>query len=82
MVGSEIKTFIDDSFIIDRRAIQTVTGWSAFNAPLKESISPMHTLGYLQLVNESPTELPAMYTVLKRSHYYAHYLGLKDVDCI
>ena len=68
-------------FTIDRRAAQTVVGWSAFNASVKESIPHMNRIGYFQPVNEeSPTELQAMYTVLKKSQYCAHYLGLTDVD--
>ena len=39
-------------------------------------------IGFLQPVNESPTEIPAMYTVMKRSQYFAHLLELPEVDCV
>ena len=42
----------------------------------------MSKIGYLQPVNESPTELPAMYTVLKRSQHFGYTLGLSEIDCV
>ena len=56
--------------------------WSAFNASVGDSAPPKNTVGYLQPVNESPTQLPAMYTVLKRSQYFAQLIELQEVDTV
>ena len=41
-----------------------------------------NTIGFLQPVNESPTNVSAMYTVMRRSQYFAHLLELPEVDCV
>ena len=57
-------------------------GWSAFNAAVSEHVPTKSKVGYLQTVNESPNELKAMFTVLRRSQYFAQLLALQDVDIV
>ena len=49
---------------------------------LKEDIPTKNVIGYLQPVNESPTEISAVYTLLKRSQHFAYKLELNEVDCV
>ena len=58
------------------------SGWTSYNASIRNTVPTPNTIGFLQPVNESPTEIPAMYTVMKRSQYFAHLLELLEVDCV
>jgi hypothetical protein len=47
---------------------QTVPSWSGFNALIrKQNVPSLSTIGYYQVIDVSPTELPTVYTLLKRS---------------
>ena len=51
----------------DADEMQTVPGWSGFNAQLKSTCIPASSvIGYLPVINASPTELSTVYTVLRQ----------------
>ena len=58
------------------------SGWSPFNSSKFTIGLAASKVRFLQPVNESPTEVTAMYTVLKRSQYLAACMGLREVDCV
>ena len=39
-------------------------------------------VGYLQPVNDTPIDMAVMYTVLRRSQFFARCIGLTSVDCV
>lgn len=72
-----------DTFMPKSNCKQLVPSWSAFNATLQEQDTPNKSVvGYLQVIDESPTKLSADYTLLKRSVNLACRLNLKDVVII
>ncbi len=56
--------------------------WSAFNASTRTEEVITSQVAFLQPVNESPTELSAIYIVLKCSQYFGKCLGLSEIDCV
>ena len=49
---------------------------------MKLDVPPISTIDLLQPIQASPTEMPAKYTVLKRSQYFASCLALDEVDTV
>ncbi len=48
--------------------IQTVPGWTGFNAQLQyDTVPTLSSIGYLPVVDASPTEYPFVNTVLKQA---------------
>ncbi|XP_078353866.1 uncharacterized protein LOC144638547 [Oculina patagonica] len=59
---------------------QVIPAWSGFNMLLhKESVPRECSIGYCEVIEASPTELPTVYTVLQRSLQMAQQLGQRDV---
>lgn len=59
---------------------QKVPGWSAFNAKVsQDSIPNPSSIGYCQVIDASPTQLPVVYNVLKRSVNMADQHDQEDV---
>ena len=58
------------------------SGWTGYNASIRDTVSTPNMIGFLQAVSESLTEIPAMNTVMKHSQYFAHLLELLEVDCM
>ena len=59
---------------------QVVPAWTAFNSIIEEeSIPPKSTIGYAQVIDASPTKLPTVYNILKRSLSIADQIGQDDV---
>jgi hypothetical protein len=61
--------------------IQMIPGWSAFNAQVTPHtlIPRQSNIGYCEVIDASPTELPVVYNVLKRSISMADKLNQQDV---
>ena len=59
--------------------LQTVPGWSGFNAlSSTQEIPPKSVVGYCQLIDASPTDLSTVYSLLKKSVEMATQLCLDD----
>ena len=59
---------------------QVVPGWTAFNGILcEENIPAKSIVGYAQVIDASPTQLPTVYNILKRSLAIADQIGQNDV---
>lgn len=59
---------------------QVIPAWTGFNMLLHEDSVPREcSIGYCQVIEASPTELPIVYTVLQRSLQMADQLGQRDV---
>ncbi len=61
--------------------VQKIPGWAAFNASVTNiaDIPRSSTVGYCQVINAPPTQLPVVYNILKRSLQMADELGQHDV---
>ena len=67
-------------FSLAQNQRQVIPAWSGFNVLLrKDSIPRESSIGYCQVIEASPTELPTVYTVLQRSLQMAQQLGQHDV---
>ena len=70
----------DTLFQVDENQSQVIPAWTGFNAKLHDQIAHRAcTVGYCQVIEASPTELPTVYTVLRRSLDMANQLGQQDV---
>ena len=59
---------------------QVIPAWTGFNMLRNENSIPREcSIGYCQVIEASPTELPTVYTVLQRSLQIADQLGQHDV---
>lgn len=59
---------------------QVIPAWTGFNTLRNEKGIPREcSIGYCQVIEASPTELPTVYTVLQRSLQIADQLGQHDV---
>lgn len=59
---------------------QVIPAWTGFNTMLQEKKVPREcSIGYCQVIDASPTELPTVNTVLKQSMKMADQLGQNDV---
>ena len=58
------------------------SGWTGYNASIRDTVPTQNSIDFLQPVNESPTETLAIYTVMKCSQYVAHLLEHSEVDCV
>ena len=66
----------DTLFSLAQNQRQVIPAWSGFNVLLrKDSIPCGSSIGYCQVIEASPTELPTVYTVLQRSLQMAQQLG-------
>ena len=60
---------------LDSKCNQTVQGWTGFNAAVS-SVDPASTsIGYCQLLPESPTQYNTVYTVMKTVQQLTYKLG-------
>jgi len=58
-------------------------GWTGFNASLQSSnIPPVSKIGYLPVIDASPTDLSTVYTILLRSIDMADRLGLESITVV
>lgn len=63
-------------FSLEDNQRQGIPAWSGFNIKLFEDNVPREcSVGYCQVIEASPTELPTVYTVLQRSLQMADQLG-------
>ena len=70
----------DTLFSLEDNQRQVIPAWSGFNIKLREDSVPREcSVGYCQVIEASPTELPTVYTVLQRSLQMADQLGQHDV---
>ena len=70
----------DTLFSLAQNQQQVISAWSGFNVLLrKNSIPRESSIGYCQVIEASPTELPTVYTVLQRSLQMAQQLRQHDV---
>ena len=58
---------------------QTVSAWTSFNTQTKIPVPRKNVIGYLQVIDSSPTELSTVNTALKRSIAIADKLYQHDV---
>ena len=58
---------------------QLIPSWTAFNAIIRQNHVPIQSnIGYLQMIDASPTELSTVYTLMKRSLDLADQLSQED----
>ena len=70
----------DTLFSLEDNQRQVIPAWSGFNIKLREDSVPREcSVGFCQVIEASPTELPTVYTVLQRSLQMADQLGQHDV---
>lgn len=69
----------DTLFSLGDNQRQVIPAWSGFNIKLREDSVPReYSVGYCQVFEASPTELPTVYTMLQRLQM-AEQLGQHDV---
>ena len=51
---------------LDKKEMQIVPAWSAFNTVISSSTAPVTSIGYCPMLKSSPTEYSTVYTVMKR----------------
>ena len=56
---------------------KTLPGWTGFNTMLHDKIPDVQSVGYLPVINASPTEYSTINEILKRSKIIAEKLNLK-----
>ena len=72
---------IDNSiFTLANDRSQVIPAWTAFNIKLKQKDVPRESsIGYCQVIDASPTEMPTVYNLLQRSLQIADQLGQQNV---
>ena len=72
---------IDNSiFTLANDRSQVILAWTAFNIKLKQKDVPRESsIGYYQVIDASPTEMPTVYNLLQRSLQIADQLGQQNV---
>ena len=60
---------------------QVIPSWTAFNMMLQEPHREC-SVGYCPVIEASPTELPTVFNILKKSTQMADQLGQKDVSVV
>lgn len=62
------QPYQDSIFDVPDNQAQVIPAWTGFNAMLQEN-NPLRecSIGYCEVIDASPTELPTVYTVLHRS---------------
>lgn len=69
----------DTIFTVEASQTQVIPAWAGFNIKLQQDIIPRESsVGYCQVIEASPTEMPTVYTILKRSLQMASQLGQQD----
>ena len=69
-----------DIFTPNQEESQQIAAWTAFNVNISQDDGISESIvGYCQVIDSSPTEMPTVYTVLKRSIQMADQLGQQDV---
>ena len=69
-----------DIFTPNQEEPQQIAAWTAFNVNVsQDNAFSESVVGYCQVIDSSPTEMPAVYMVLKRSIQMADKLGQQDV---
>ena len=59
---------------------QVIPAWTGFNIKLRQEDVPRESsIGYCQVIDASPTEIPTVYTLLQRSLLIADQLGQQNV---
>ena len=67
-------------FVFSSSEESSSPGWTAFNDILcEENIPAKSIVGYAQVIDASPTQLPTVYNILKRSLVIADQIGQNDV---
>lgn len=68
-----------DGFFTTTDELHCIPSWTAFNANIRKNQVPIQSnIGYLQMIDASPTELSTVYTLLKRSLKLADQLSQED----
>lgn len=66
-------------FNFEENQRQVIPAWTAFNMKLQEDAIPRESsVGYCQVIEASPTEMPTVYTILTRSLQMANQLQQSD----
>lgn len=65
---------------IEPDQLRVIPAWTGFHVNLQENDVPReNSIGYCQVIEASPTELPTVYTVLQKSLQLAGQLSQHDV---
>ncbi|CAG2186230.1 unnamed protein product [Mytilus edulis] len=73
-------SLLDNLFLLDIDVSQCIPTWTAFNIMTDHTNVPRaNSIGYLQVIDASPTDLNTVTTVLQRSVSIADKLGQRDV---
>jgi len=76
-VGNPLKIISSHLPVIKARVIPA---WTDFNIKLRQEDVPRESsIGYCQVIDASPTEIPTVYTLLQRSLLMADQLGQQNV---
>jgi len=74
------QPFEDTLFNFSENTKQVIPAWTAFNIRLHEDNAPRECcISYSPIIESSPTELPTVFTLLKKSLQTADQLGQQDV---
>ena len=69
----------DNLFTLASDQSQVIPAWTGFNIKLQQEYVPRESsIGYCQVIDASPTEIPTVYTLLHKSLQIAHQLGQQD----
>ena len=78
LTGNDELVTILFSFTSDQS--QVIPAWTGFNIKLRQEDVPRESsIGYCQVIDASPTEIPTVYTLLQRSLLIADQLGQQNV---
>ena len=70
----------DNLFTLASDQDQVIPAWTGFNITLQQKDVPRESsIGYCQVIDASPTEIPTVYTLLERSLQIADQLGQQNV---
>lgn len=74
------QPYQDGIFDVKSKETQVIPVWTGFNTILQDNHHLREcTIGYCEVIDASPTELPTVYTLLQRSLKMADQLGQEDV---
>ena len=70
----------DNLFTFASDQSQVIPAWTGFNIKLRQEDVPRESsIGYCQVIDASPTEIPTVYTLLQKSLQIADQLGQQNV---
>lgn len=77
--AQRIPRFLDLTYILCKLQTNTLPGWTGFNATVQVELLLRSTIGYLQIIDSSPTSYDTVNTILHKSVEICGKLGLEEI---